>query len=110
MIIKNRGVVCKKQVSKRPKSSLPKKDSSVHLDLQVLYSKKNMLESNVRIWESKLEAINYELKKVNEEIEELESYAKDLLTNNKEKKQCCITINSMDKTIENCVKIIDVQY
>ncbi|RJR06522.1 hypothetical protein C4588_07680 [Candidatus Parcubacteria bacterium] len=110
MIIKNRGLICKKQVSKRPKSSIPQKETSVHLNLQVLYSKKNMLESNIRIWESKLESIHYELQKVKEEIVELEAFAKSILNNNAEEAKCSISSNSLDLSIESDVKIIDLEY
>lgn len=110
MIIKNRGLICKKQVSKRPKSSIPQKETSVHLDLQVLYSTKNMLESNVRIWESKLESIYYELQKVKEEIVELEAYAKSIMNNNTEKTDCSTSSNSLDTSMKSNVKIIDLEY
>ena len=110
MIIKNRGLICKRQVSKRPKSSIPQKETSVHLNLQVLYSKKNMLESNIRIWESKLEAIYYELEKVKVEIDELESYVKSILNNSSEEMKGSVSSNSLDLPIKSNVKIIDLEY
>ena len=110
MIIKNRGLICKRQVSRRPKSSIPQKETSVHLNLQLLHSKKNMLEGNVRIWESKLEAIYYELDKVKAEIAELESYAKSMLNNSTEENRASISSSSSDKFIKNNVKVIDLEY
>lgn len=110
MIIKNRGFICKRQVSKRPKSSIPPKETSVHLNLQVLYSKKSMLESNTRIWESKLDAIYYELGKVKDEIAELESYTKSISNNSAEEMKGSVSSNSLDLSIESNVKIIDVEY
>lgn len=110
MIIKNRGLICKRQVSRRPKSSIPQKETSVHLNLQLLHSKKNMLEGNVRIWESKLEAIYYELEKVKVEIVELESYVKTILNNSAEEMKGSVSSNSLDSSIKSNVKIIDLEY
>jgi hypothetical protein len=110
MIIKNRGLICKRQVSKRPKSSIPQKETSVHLNLQVLFSKKNMLENNIRIWESKLEAIYYELEKVKVEIDELESYVKSMSNNSSEEMKGSVSSNSLDLSNKSNVKIIDLEY
>ena len=109
MIIKNRGLICKSYVLRTPKSSIPQKDTSVHLKLQVLYSKKNMLESNVRIWELKHNVIDYELCKVKDEIAELELYAKNML-NNIDENVGSVSFNSSDAFANSNVKVIDFEY
>ncbi len=110
MIIKNRVLICKRQVMKRPKSSIPQKESSVHLNLQALYSKKNMLENNVKIWESKLEAIDYELQRVKGEIVELEAFAKSMMISDTVNIDCSASSNSFDNSKGNNVKIINIEY
>lgn len=110
MIIKSRGTLCKMQVSKRPASSVPKKESSIHLDLQVLYSKKNMLESTVKIWESKLNSIHYELSKVNHEIDKMESYISKKRNEVQAGTGCCKPDNIIGNTADNKIKIVEVEY
>ncbi len=110
MIIKNRGLISRNQVIRRPKSSIPQKDTSVHHNLQLLYSKKNMLENNVRIWESKLAAISYELEIVNSEISELETFAKSMLDNGTEENKVSVSSGSPDSFTKSNIKVIDFEY
>lgn len=110
MIIKNRGLISRNQVIRRPKSSIPQKDTSVHHNLQLLYSKKNMLENNVRIWESKLAAISYELEIVNTDINELELFAKNTSENSVEKNKGSVSSGSSNSSNKNNIKIIDIEY
>ncbi|MEI8216508.1 MAG: hypothetical protein WCF96_05360 [Eubacteriales bacterium] len=74
MIIKNRGSFCKTQVSSRPLSSIPKKEGSIYFDLQVLHSRKNMLQNIITTCETKANAAKYELNRVESEIDDMEAY------------------------------------
>lgn len=110
MIIKNRGLISRNQVIRRPKSSIPQKDTSVHHNLQLLYSKKNMLENNVRTWESKLATISYELEIVNSEISKLEKFAKSMLDNGTEENKVAVSSVSPNSLNKTNIKVIDFEY
>jgi hypothetical protein len=109
VIIKNRGLICKSYVIRTPKSSIPQRGTSVHLKLQVLYSKKNMLESNIRIWELKLNTIGYELIRVRDEIAELEQYAKSMLNDADESIEL-VSSPSQDAFASSNAKVIELEY
>lgn len=57
----------------RPKSSMPQKKTSVHLDLEMLYTRKNALENNLEVYKSKVGSLNYEINNLNKSIYGLES-------------------------------------
>ena len=110
MIIRNRGITSRRLITRIPKSSIPQRETSIHLDLQVLYSKKNMLDSNVRVWSSKLELIEYELENVKKEIQELEAYAKKLTDLDGGAPERTPIQGKSDIGVEGHVKIVEMEY
>jgi hypothetical protein len=74
MVIKGRGNSCKIQAARRPASSIPKREGSIYFDLQVLYSKKNVLQNIISICEAKTKSASHELGNIDKEIDDLETF------------------------------------
>jgi hypothetical protein len=110
MIVKNRGLQVNRAVTKRPKSSIPQRESSVHLDLQLLYSKKNMLMNNIRLWSTKLAAIEYELEKIDEEITELEIHTNKSLNDDLPTLRHYVSADANRTAGKSNVKIVELEY
>lgn len=116
MIIKSGKCSHNKLIIGRPKRSMPQKETSVYLDLQILCSRKNILESNLKVLMSKVESLNYEIGKINGQMNELESCIKIRLCGDiKDEKERFkpekrTRPGPLNKASEDDVRIVDFQY
>jgi hypothetical protein len=109
MISNGRRTLSKRQASRRPISSIPKRENSIYFDLQVLYSHKNVLQNIIEICESKIDSARHELAKVNREIDGMESYIcinrNEAQTGPGYYKPCNVIGNNIYK-----IEVVDMEY
>lgn len=110
MIIDHRGNLYKKPGIRKVQSSIPKKEGSIHMNLGVLYSKKNVLQTTIAIWQSRLDVTQAELARIDQEIDSFELH----ILKNRDDAQVGKDNSSPNaatcKNTVNKIKIVEVEY
>ena len=80
------------------------------MSLGVLYSKKNVLQTTIAIWQAKLDATQAELARIDQEIDSFELHILKKRDDGQVEKDNSSSSAATRKSAENKVKIVKIEY